>query len=87
MPFWETAAKKKIQNPDRLEAKTRKFYRKYIGPIIMLPNKINDFVVFLIIVKFMATGALKCICNQQECDVIRAEDCPGKGMVVMDPCK
>ncbi len=35
----------------------------------------------------MATGALKCVCNQQECDVIRAEDCPGMGMVVMDPCK
>ncbi|XP_037032412.1 cysteine-rich motor neuron 1 protein-like isoform X2 [Bradysia coprophila] len=53
----------------------------------MIPKKINDFVVFLIIIKFMATGALKCVCNQQECDVIRAEDCPGKGLVVMDPCK
>lgn len=35
----------------------------------------------------MATGALKCICNQQECDVIRAEDCPGKGITLWDPCK
>lgn len=53
----------------------------------MLPNKINDFLLFLIIIKFMATGALKCICNRQECDVIRGEDCPGKGITLWDPCK
>lgn len=31
--------------------------------------------------------ALKCICNIQECDLIRPQDCPGKGLVVWDPCK
>lgn len=30
---------------------------------------------------------LKCVCNPLECDVIRADDCPGKGYTVWDPCK
>lgn len=31
--------------------------------------------------------AIKCVCNPQECDFIRPEDCPGKGYIVWDPCK
>lgn len=30
---------------------------------------------------------IKCVCNSQECDVIRPQDCPGKGVLVLDPCK
>ncbi|CAD7081173.1 unnamed protein product [Hermetia illucens] len=32
-------------------------------------------------------NALRCYCNPQECDVIRSQDCPGKGFTVWDPCK
>lgn len=32
-------------------------------------------------------GALKCFCDPNECDVIRPEDCPGKGLIIKDPCK
>ncbi|XP_055531472.1 cysteine-rich motor neuron 1 protein-like isoform X2 [Wyeomyia smithii] len=31
--------------------------------------------------------ALKCVCNPAECDVIRSEDCPGKGFMIWDPCR
>ncbi|CRL07961.1 CLUMA_CG020865, isoform A [Clunio marinus] len=30
---------------------------------------------------------LKCICNPVDCDVIRENDCPGKGLTVWDSCK
>lgn len=30
---------------------------------------------------------IKCICNPDECDIIRANDCPGKGYLVWDSCK
>uniref|UniRef100_A0A1A9V572 IGFBP N-terminal domain-containing protein n=1 Tax=Glossina austeni TaxID=7395 RepID=A0A1A9V572_GLOAU len=32
-------------------------------------------------------NGLKCYCNPKECDVIRSLDCPGKGMMLWDPCK
>ncbi|XP_030369778.1 uncharacterized protein LOC115620602 [Scaptodrosophila lebanonensis] len=32
-------------------------------------------------------NGLKCYCNPKECDVIRALDCPGKGLMLWDPCK
>lgn len=31
--------------------------------------------------------ALKCICNPDDCEVIRSLDCPGKGIILWDPCK
>ncbi|XP_075160973.1 crimpy [Haematobia irritans] len=31
-------------------------------------------------------NGLKCYCNPKECDVIRSLDCPGKGLIVLDPC-
>ncbi|XP_044317509.1 cysteine-rich motor neuron 1 protein [Drosophila rhopaloa] len=32
-------------------------------------------------------NGLKCYCNPKECDVIRSPDCPGKGLMLWDPCK
>ncbi|EDW34702.1 GL12759 [Drosophila persimilis] len=32
-------------------------------------------------------NGLKCYCNPKECDVIRSLDCPGKGLMLWDPCK
>ncbi|XP_030571323.1 uncharacterized protein LOC115770251 [Drosophila novamexicana] len=32
-------------------------------------------------------NGLKCYCNPKECDVIRALDCPGKGLMLWDPCQ
>lgn len=47
-------------------------------------------VLYLVLVMILGnkfTLAIKCVCNPQECDVIRSEDCPGKGYIVWDPCK
>lgn len=53
----------------------------------MLSGKI--YIGLIVILRFMVTGAvaLKCICNPDECDVIRSADCPGKGIILWDPCK
>ncbi|KAM8707823.1 hypothetical protein ACLKA7_014881 [Drosophila subpalustris] len=32
-------------------------------------------------------NGLKCYCNPKECDIIRAHDCPGKGLMLWDPCQ
>lgn len=32
-------------------------------------------------------NGLKCYCNPKECDVIHSPDCPGKGLMLWDPCK
>lgn len=45
------------------------------------------FALLLVGSQFLPlSDALKCICNPRECDVIRAEDCPGKSLVIWDPC-
>lgn len=47
-------------------------------------------ILYLMVVMILGdkyTFAIKCVCNPQECDVIRSEDCPGKGYIVWDPCK
>lgn len=43
--------------------------------------------LIVLIIRFMDISALKCVCNPQDCDVIRSEDCPGKGVILWDPCK
>uniref|UniRef100_A0A336M5C8 CSON004307 protein n=1 Tax=Culicoides sonorensis TaxID=179676 RepID=A0A336M5C8_CULSO len=55
-------------------------------------KNITSFVFYLYFIFVMILGnkftlAIKCVCNLQECDVIRSEDCPGKGYIVWDPCK
>ncbi|XP_058458051.1 cysteine-rich motor neuron 1 protein-like isoform X2 [Malaya genurostris] len=41
----------------------------------------------LLMIMNSKTNALKCVCNPSECDVVRSEDCPGKGYIVWDPCR
>lgn len=47
------------------------------------------YIVVLVVLRFMTTGVvtLKCICNRDDCDIIRPLDCPGKGIILWDPCK
>lgn len=57
-----------------------------------LKSENTSIIVFLYLVLVMILGskftlAIKCVCNPQECEVIRSEDCPGKGYIVWDPCK
>lgn len=30
---------------------------------------------------------LKCYCDPKECDVVRPFDCPGRGIIIKDPCR
>ena len=32
-------------------------------------------------------NGLKCVCNPEECDIIKPQECPGRGYIVWDPCK
>lgn len=32
-------------------------------------------------------SALKCYCDPKECDFIGPADCPGRGIIIKDPCK
>jgi hypothetical protein len=45
------------------------------------------FIILMLLIHVNTVCALKCVCNPVECDVIRPDDCPGKGYVVWDPCK
>lgn len=63
-----------------------------MGKILTIPNILTkNFSVKLLIYYLMVLNVksfgLKCVCNPQECDIIRSEDCPGKGYIVWDPCK
>uniref|UniRef100_A0A182TMI7 IGFBP N-terminal domain-containing protein n=1 Tax=Anopheles melas TaxID=34690 RepID=A0A182TMI7_9DIPT len=44
-------------------------------------------LIYCLMVLNVKTFGLKCVCNPDECDIIRPEDCPGKGYIVWDPCK
>ncbi|XP_063695734.1 cysteine-rich motor neuron 1 protein [Culicoides brevitarsis] len=58
---------------------------------IVKSENLSFFVILYLLVVMVlgnsVTQAIKCVCNPQECDVIRSEDCPGKGYIVWDPCK
>lgn len=41
----------------------------------------------LILTNINELSGLKCVCNPDDCDLIRQSDCPGRGTTVWDPCK
>ncbi|XP_055906017.1 cysteine-rich motor neuron 1 protein [Eupeodes corollae] len=45
------------------------------------------YLLIMVAAGSRVVNGLKCYCNPKECDVIRSLDCPGKGMVLWDPCK
>ncbi|XP_055383539.1 cysteine-rich motor neuron 1 protein [Condylostylus longicornis] len=45
------------------------------------------YLLIMVAAGSRVVSGLKCYCNPQECDVIRSQDCPGKGIVLWDPCK
>ncbi|XP_055619085.1 cysteine-rich motor neuron 1 protein-like isoform X3 [Toxorhynchites rutilus septentrionalis] len=61
--------------------------------IAITTNNISDvylnvkLVVYCLIILNVKIFGLKCVCNPSECDIIRSEDCPGKGLIVWDPCR
>ncbi|XP_029720455.1 cysteine-rich motor neuron 1 protein isoform X2 [Aedes albopictus] len=50
-------------------------------------DTIVKFMIYFLLVLDVRAFALKCVCNPNECDIIRSEDCPGKGYIVWDPCR
>ncbi|EDS31046.1 conserved hypothetical protein [Culex quinquefasciatus] len=51
-----------------------------------ISSAIRLFLCFLFLLNSEILG-LKCVCNPNECETIRSEDCPGRGMIVWDPCR
>lgn len=43
--------------------------------------------LLVVVMQFLAAGALKCVCNPDDCEAVSSDDCPGKGIVTWDPCK
>lgn len=43
--------------------------------------------LMVVVMQFLAAGALKCVCNPDDCEPVRSDDCPGRGIVMWDPCK
>ena len=44
-------------------------------------------IIFSLLLHTCSLNALKCVCNTADCDVIEADDCPGRGVLVWDPCR
>lgn len=51
-----------------------------------ISNVIKLFFCCLFVFNSETLG-LKCVCNPNECETIRSEDCPGRGLIVWDPCR
>uniref|UniRef100_W8B862 Cysteine-rich motor neuron 1 protein n=1 Tax=Ceratitis capitata TaxID=7213 RepID=W8B862_CERCA len=45
------------------------------------------YLLIMVAAGSRVVNGLKCYCNPKECDVIRSLDCPGKGLMLWDPCK
>lgn len=45
------------------------------------------FGILILVSLLPEANSLKCYCDPKECDFIRPEDCPGKGIIIKDPCK
>lgn len=52
----------------------------------MLMSMSKGVIVLLVLLMPDVLG-LKCYCDPKECDFIRPTDCPGKGIIIKDPCK
>ncbi|XP_026477462.1 cysteine-rich motor neuron 1 protein-like [Ctenocephalides felis] len=45
------------------------------------------FLVLTIVCSVRPGEGLKCVCNSSECEVIKPKQCPGRGLIVLDPCE
>lgn len=43
--------------------------------------------MLLVMTNVNVLSGLKCVCNPEDCDLIRQSDCPGKGSTIWDACK
>lgn len=55
--------------------------------IKLCPSSMGLFAVLLLLYGVPEITSLKCYCELKECDFIRPSDCPGKGIIIKDPCK
>lgn len=95
-----TSVKQKQKEKERKENKARKLPHRMRanGSYFGLWNvRISIYIIYAccyyLLLIMAAAGSsnvvngLKCYCNPKECDVIRALDCPGKGLMLWDPCQ
>ncbi|XP_055590178.1 cysteine-rich motor neuron 1 protein-like isoform X2 [Uranotaenia lowii] len=65
--------------------------KKFHKTLAILLGAINANVLMKVIIIFLVSSekvrALKCVCNPNECEDVKSEDCPGKGYIVWDPCR
>lgn len=53
----------------------------------VFPQLCALLLVLQLFVLIPEVRGLKCFCDPRECDFIRPADCPGKGIIIKDPCK
>ena len=54
---------------------------------LKVPTNFIKIIIFLVLINAKVLNALKCVCNVNDCDIIKADQCPGRGVLVWDPCR
>lgn len=54
---------------------------------LKVPSNMLPISILLILINANILNALKCVCNVNDCDIIKADQCPGRGVLVWDPCR
>ncbi|KAG5668979.1 hypothetical protein PVAND_016882 [Polypedilum vanderplanki] len=60
--------------------------RQHLQTTISLQNAITKLIL-IILANANVLNALKCVCDVNDCDLIKADDCPGRGLLIWDPCR
>ncbi|KAH8379822.1 hypothetical protein KR009_007425 [Drosophila setifemur] len=84
----------KARLPHRMRMRMRNQNGSYFGRLNVSGALLIYWLCYLLLIMAASGGGssnnvvngLKCYCNPKECDVIRSLDCPGKGLMLWDPC-
>ncbi|XP_070507896.1 cysteine-rich motor neuron 1 protein [Chironomus tepperi] len=74
-----------FKNPENLF--TNKMSEKQNCLHLKVPTKFIKISIFLFFINVKVLNALKCVCNVNDCDIIKADQCPGRGVLIWDPCR
>ncbi|CAG9810378.1 unnamed protein product [Chironomus riparius] len=78
-----------INLPNNLQNLDTKMSKKLRQNCLHLdvPTNFVKIIIFLVLINAKLLNALKCVCNVNDCDIIKADQCPGRGVLVWDPCR
>lgn len=83
LPLSQSRVRQKLKSEKTMSSKTQFCFLNLRTYLIYL----CCYLLVVVAAGSRVVNGLKCYCNPKECDVIRSLDCPGKGLIVLDPCK